>query len=541
MKFPRHTFRPEFVAGLALALAFAFALALGGALDAADWPQWRGPDRDGVAGGDAALRRVAPDGGLASRWTSAAIPGDRRGGFGSPVIADGAVYCYVNWLTTRPISERRLDRRVRSSFGPDPRELPEELARRVEAVRASQARRDYDGKGKDFARAWIREELDSETREAHGRVVADRLGRGADAWSLASLARLYERSDHVFTDAAAFDAWMADASLSERECRQLEDAVATDVTEAEDVVVSLDLADGAERWRTRWPSPRVNWGSSCTPCVVGDRVYAAGSGGTVYCLGAADGEERWTRKVFKGSVNGSPLPADDLILFQQRELVALDAATGEVRWRQERAAGANNSPVLWRQGGRTYAIAGGRRLTCVDLADGAVRWQLPGGKHGTPAVVGDRLVFQADKLLRAWKLDPDRPEPIAAVPCRSKGASPVIAGEVAIAVGQDRVVAVHLATGEVAWESPGQRDGYASPLLAGGMLWCNAHRGRLVVLDAADGAPRFVAEVGFLRCTSPAIAGTRLVVRTAEDLRCYDVAAPVSRSAPADGEALIRE
>jgi outer membrane protein assembly factor BamB len=57
---------------------------------AADWPEWRGPGRNGLAERSPAL--VASFPGQSPTWQSEPIPGGDRGGRGSPVVRGGRVY-----------------------------------------------------------------------------------------------------------------------------------------------------------------------------------------------------------------------------------------------------------------------------------------------------------------------------------------------------------------------------------------------------------------------------------------------------------------
>jgi hypothetical protein len=67
----------------------AVGLALLGtvAVPAADWPQWRGPDRDGHGSGTGLIRSV-PDGGPAVAWTAKGL----GAGYSSVAVVDGRVY-----------------------------------------------------------------------------------------------------------------------------------------------------------------------------------------------------------------------------------------------------------------------------------------------------------------------------------------------------------------------------------------------------------------------------------------------------------------
>jgi outer membrane protein assembly factor BamB len=66
---------------------------------AADWPQWRGPDRNGVASESPPLAEAWPNGGPRLLWrTESLMNGGKTTGPSSPVVVDGRVYLYGNWL-----------------------------------------------------------------------------------------------------------------------------------------------------------------------------------------------------------------------------------------------------------------------------------------------------------------------------------------------------------------------------------------------------------------------------------------------------------
>jgi outer membrane protein assembly factor BamB len=68
-------------------LLLTLALAAAAPLKPTDWPQWRGPNRDGVSGEKNLLQKW-PDGGPTKLWTAA----DLGGGYGTPSIAAGKIY-----------------------------------------------------------------------------------------------------------------------------------------------------------------------------------------------------------------------------------------------------------------------------------------------------------------------------------------------------------------------------------------------------------------------------------------------------------------
>src|SRR5262249_6761087 len=86
--------------GLARAAGLALALGLPVAVRADDWPQWRGPNRDGIWR-EAGILESIPRDGLKIRWRA------RIGaGYSGPVVARGRVYVTDHEL--RPEVERVL-------------------------------------------------------------------------------------------------------------------------------------------------------------------------------------------------------------------------------------------------------------------------------------------------------------------------------------------------------------------------------------------------------------------------------------------------
>jgi outer membrane protein assembly factor BamB len=87
--------------GLYSLLALTLSVLLSAALRADDWPQWRGPNRDGVCG-ETGLLQSFPAEGLKVRWR---VP--VGWGFSSPVVAQGRVYLADSELV-KPRAKERL-------------------------------------------------------------------------------------------------------------------------------------------------------------------------------------------------------------------------------------------------------------------------------------------------------------------------------------------------------------------------------------------------------------------------------------------------
>jgi outer membrane protein assembly factor BamB len=138
-------------------------------------------------------------------------------------------------------------------------------------------------------------------------------------------------------------------------------------------VVALDAATGAVEWETRLP---VNG----PPTVAAGHVYVSaevttGDPAHVVALAAGTGEEAW-RSTDDGTWLGrSVAAAEDRVFHREAlsDLVCRDAATGEVRWRQELAVAGLGTPAL--VDGRVYSLArpaegGDTGLLALDAATG---------------------------------------------------------------------------------------------------------------------------------------------------------------------------
>jgi hypothetical protein len=107
-----------------------------------DWPQWRGPNRDGVVLKSPKLLDSWPKNGPPLLWKSDFIPAFRDGGCGSPVVADEMVFVYVNKL---PVdggdSFKFVTADLLADWGWMP-DIPDDVAKRLEEAWASPNRPD---------------------------------------------------------------------------------------------------------------------------------------------------------------------------------------------------------------------------------------------------------------------------------------------------------------------------------------------------------------------------------------------------------------
>jgi 3',5'-cyclic AMP phosphodiesterase CpdA len=190
--------------------------------------------------------------------------------------------------------------------------------------------------------------------------------------------------------------------------------VAVSVTGA---LVALDAATGTERWRAQLGDPGVRWCFGA-PAVVGDSVVAGGSG-HVACLSVADGTEHWARTDLAPddwpTAWGSPVAAGATVVVafanERVHLCALDAATGETRWstRGHELTAPCSSPIV--AGDRVVATTVNGWLTAWSLSGGERLWSaaLAGPwPVATPALDAAGEPHLGRRPRRCRRLDPRR-------------------------------------------------------------------------------------------------------------------------------------
>jgi outer membrane protein assembly factor BamB len=168
----------------------------------------------------------------------------------------------------------------------------------------------------------------------------------------------------------------------------------------------LDAATGDQLWSLDVGGP-VTHG----PALADGVVYIGATGGQFSAIDVATHAARWTAGLGPGGV-GTPTIGGGLVFVGRgllgasppHDLVALDAATGDVRWHfaaldglQVHAGGLAD--------GVLYAVSDGGSLFALDATTGATRWTVtPGGTLGTLASIADGVVYvgSADRTVRAF-------------------------------------------------------------------------------------------------------------------------------------------
>ena len=507
------------------------------ALQAADWPEWRGPTRDGKAPQSPELARAWPQNGPPKLWESEPLL-CRDGGSGSPIVADGRVYVYASMYQV-PLTTRTLpDNHIRAA-GWIPEILPPELLEKIDRARGSEERTKLtDNELNAWITKWIETNLDEEQRKKFGAVTGTRLRRGPPALDVAVMNKLNAITNRPFATSELFEKWLAESGLPENVKKEVVQRVATIRDVNSDTIICLNAADGKLVWRKEYPWAKRDTQHS-TPCVAGGRCYVVGSDGAVYCLDAKKGEEVWKGKV--GNSNCSPIVSDGLVIIPCHSfggkpfpMTALDAATGVVKWTQPKVFHTHVSPVAWEKAGKKHVISVGvTNVVCLATQTGEIAWELQCGGNPTPVFQGDTMVvmYSPGKTggITAYKLAPEKAEKMWTMEdFPGVGSSPIILDGHVYAFGRQAMVCVEIETGKELWRKKELKSEYCSPILADGKILLGA---TMLKADPTNCTVLARANVDMQEMTSPAFFDGKLVIRGTKSVSCYDLTpAPPTRA-----------
>jgi outer membrane protein assembly factor BamB len=316
-------------------------------------------------------------------------------------------------------------------------------------------------------------------------------------------------------------------------------------------------------------------GNHASPsCVTdGQHVWALTGNGTVIALDM-DGRMVWSNNLqndhgpfgLNWGYASSPLLFDGMVIIEVLHghrtddpsyIVALDALTGQQKWKQERptdapaeSPDAYTTPIIAHVGGQPHiVISGGDYVTGHDPANGKELWRVGGtnpqkaGNYrvvASPVSVGDMLYAPTRvRPLLAIQLNDSAPPALpndASVIWRwdDRGGpdvpTPACDGERFYMVSDNGMATcLDARTGAVIWgpERTAQGNVSSSPILADGKLYFTTEDTITVVLDATGDQFKLLATNeldGTYTLSSPATAGSNLFIRTGSHLYCIGAA-----------------
>lgn len=511
---------------LALAAALAPAARAGEA-----WPQWRGPQRDGVARSSPPLKGF-PNTGPKRLWHSPGVPGQGKGGWGSVAVAGGRVFVYSNEIGLDPKTRFGVRDAILMRVGWTRKPLPADLAKAVEEAARSPELAALDAEGrKAWARAWAKNNAGRDRRRWE-RCVELRLERGPDGLTESQARSLDTLLEQRFDTREAARASLIERKISAPLIATLVAGLDGVDKVALDRVVCYAADDGKLLWDKRTRSISIRFKASATPTIAGERCLVVGARGDVLCYAVADGQLLWTTSLAVAAnrnLSSSILVEDGVAYVDAPYLRALDVKTGRELWSDKTLKNQHSSPVLWRSAGKLTLLcnASSGKLRCVDAADGKLLWQAPGGGFSSVVVSGDVAALASNQRrlgILIYDLSLSGAKERWRQPYHDRGASPIITKDRLYYVGRKRAVCLNLADGALIAELQVPFTEFSSPVLADGKLLA-VIKDALWLFDVGGGAWKKLgaARLGIGNCTSPALVDGRVYLRLNDGLACFDL------------------
>lgn len=318
--------------------------------------------------------------------------------------------------------------------------------------------------------------------------------------------------------------------------------------------LAFDLGTGKQKWDveiTRQPTRRKekkNSYASPTPATDGRAVYCVCGDGTFAALDLR-GKLLWKNTDYphysQHGLGASPVLSGGLLIhprdgsaesgdlklgwqrpWDQSYVVALDVRTGKQRWKTGRGQSriAHVTPAL---DGQTLVSGAGDVVQGFDAASGRLLWTgASQGEGVVPSIVlGEELIFSVSGFekptIRTFRNG-------GAVAWEQTRGVPMIPSllykdGLLYAITTNGIAqAMRAASGEILWQHRIGGNFSASPLWADGRIYFASEEGVVTVMKAGE-TPVVEArnELGEFLQATPAIAGGRLVVRTAGNLWCF--------------------
>ena len=286
------------------------------------------------------------------------------------------------------------------------------------------------------------------------------------------------------------------------------------------IVEAVDAGTGVLRWRHTLASsqpvpvtPIVAKGAP-TPRVDAERVYYLFESGDLGAL-SHDGEPLWSRslKADYGEIKryglGSSLAGNDEALFVLAAhdgpsyLLAVDAATGETRWKADRpATSAWTTPIMVpRGGGEIVVVSVDGAVEAYDAGTGERVWwidDLSGNRLSSPVLAEGRIVVPSVDSRSTL-----------AVPIEHRGP---------------------LAGDKVLWRGRGATAGMSSPVVTGGAVCLINSLGVIRCLEQRSGRSRWAARLPSPAWATSIVNGDRVYVFGVDGVATVlaaDVAEPI--------------
>ena len=390
---------------------------------AQDWPQWRGPNRDGLLAG---LDQVNWPEKLFKKWQ---IP--VGAGHASPVAAAGRIYVHTRVAEDEVVSAIELatgkvlwkDRYAApytmngaaTRHGKGPKSTPAFSGGRLFTFGISGIASCYDAAGGKLG--WRKEYAARfpNTSPLYGAAMSPMVDRGLVILHVGG----HDAGALVALDAGTGEqrwSWEGDGPGYASPAIAEWSGVRQVVTQSQDNIIGVSAAEGKLLWKIPFKTPYTQ--NIITPVFHADLLVVSGLGQPVVAYRVHRAGGQWlTDKVWENAdvsfYMSSPVAVAGRLLGmsnkRQGELVCLDATTGAVQWTGGPRAGdnaavlASSGTVLFLTTGSELIVArtGGNQFREVRRYSVA---NSPTWAH--PALIGSLLLVKDAETLTCWSLVP---------------------------------------------------------------------------------------------------------------------------------------
>ena len=271
---------------------------------------------------------------------------------------------------------------------------------------------------------------------------------------------------------------------------------------------AIDTVTGKVKWSVRPAGTAHGTPFVATPPAVSGDIVLAPIGNTLMALSLATGKEAWRGPATAQGAVVAVGAGVAYVLGADNNFYALDATTGREKWKKAFARGGScasvpvvRDGVVYLSGNVLVTPADANRsasyylhLFALDAGTGEERWRYPsaptgaggGVCHSQPVVTADTFVGVSDSTLYGVDLATgrDRWTPLEVrrpVEGRVRAVAVfglVDAGPVLVGLTSNALIAFDKSSGQAVWEIPGQyRESSPSTAVAGRVLYFQGHPG----------------------------------------------------------------
>jgi outer membrane protein assembly factor BamB len=325
-----------------------------------------------------------------------------------------------------------------------------------------------------------------------------------------------------------------------------------------EVMRAIDAASGKVVWERTYPAPfemnsgtrRHGPGPKSTPTFASGRLFTLGMTGRVTAFDAASGKELWQKPgaavqpMFHTAM--SPLVDGGMMILHvgghnDGALTAFDPATGAVKWTWTGDGPAYGSPIIADLGGtRQVIVFSQKSLVGVDAASGQLLWSVPFEARSTtnsitPLVYGNNMLIVSGqgKALTSYLVANKGGKWVADMAWENPQLSMsfsngVVVGDAIFSMSplnSGQFFWADLKSGKTLWASEPRQGVNAAITLSGDLLFVLKDDGQLIIARAKPGMPLEPIKTYNVATSAtwapPVISGNRVFVKDVETLALW--------------------